>query len=90
MSISRYATFSNTGLFSASNTINNKNHGVVVLPFQQTRPPNSPFLAELKQKLLLPQNEAAGIRYNVPLLNSLVLHVGMQASTYFYKLVLTL
>ncbi|XP_068669588.1 uncharacterized protein [Aristolochia californica] len=37
--------------------------------------------SELKQKLLLPQNEVAlaGTRYNVPLINSLVLYVGMQA-----------
>ncbi|XP_022731016.1 CCR4-NOT transcription complex subunit 1-like isoform X4 [Durio zibethinus] len=40
-----------------------------------------PFLSELKKKLLLPQNEAAaqaGTRYNVPLINSLILYVGMQ------------
>uniref|UniRef100_A0A5B7BY48 Putative CCR4-NOT transcription complex subunit 1-like n=1 Tax=Davidia involucrata TaxID=16924 RepID=A0A5B7BY48_DAVIN len=38
------------------------------------------FLSELKQRLLLTQNEAAqaGTRYNVPLINSLVLYVGMQ------------
>ncbi|KAA8539793.1 hypothetical protein F0562_026485 [Nyssa sinensis] len=38
------------------------------------------FLSELKQRLLLAQNEAAqaGTRYNVPLINSLVLYVGMQ------------
>ncbi|XP_068649486.1 uncharacterized protein [Aristolochia californica] len=37
--------------------------------------------SELKQKLLLPQIEVAlaGTRYNVPLINSLVLYVGMQA-----------
>ncbi|KAG9452304.1 hypothetical protein H6P81_005208 [Aristolochia fimbriata] len=37
--------------------------------------------SELKQKLLLPQGEVAlaGTRYNVPLINSLVLYVGMQA-----------
>nr|CAB3500171.1 unnamed protein product [Digitaria exilis] len=45
------------------------------------RPEGSLFLTDLKQKLLLPQNEAhaAGTRYNVPLVNSLVLYVGMQA-----------
>jgi CCR4-NOT transcription complex subunit 1 len=39
-----------------------------------------PFLSELKEKLLLSPNEAAtaGTRYNVPLINSLVLYVGMQ------------
>ncbi|KAL6906403.1 hypothetical protein ACP4OV_004004 [Aristida adscensionis] len=43
--------------------------------------PEGSFLTDLKQKLLLPQNEtnAAGTRYNVPLVNSLVLYVGMQA-----------
>uniref|UniRef100_A0A0E0F0Y0 CCR4-Not complex component Not1 C-terminal domain-containing protein n=1 Tax=Oryza meridionalis TaxID=40149 RepID=A0A0E0F0Y0_9ORYZ len=43
--------------------------------------PDGSFLTDLKQKLLLPQNEAniAGTRYNVPLVNSLVLYVGMQA-----------
>ncbi|WRX18737.1 CCR4-Not complex component [Theobroma cacao] len=40
----------------------------------------SPFLSELKEKLLLPQDEAAqaGTRYDVPVINSLVLYVGMQ------------
>lgn len=49
--------------------------------YLKTRPEGSPFLTELKQRLLLPQNEAnlAGTRYNVPLINSLVLYVGMQA-----------
>jgi CCR4-NOT transcription complex subunit 1 len=44
--------------------------------------PDGSFLTDLKQKLLLPQNEAniAGTRYNVPLVNSLVLYVGMQVS----------
>ncbi|XP_059666940.1 uncharacterized protein LOC132312554 isoform X2 [Cornus florida] len=38
------------------------------------------FLSEMKQKLLLTQNEAAqaGTRYNIPLINSLVLYVGTQ------------
>ncbi|XP_073353318.1 uncharacterized protein [Aegilops tauschii subsp. strangulata] len=45
------------------------------------RPEGSSFLNDLKQKLLLPQNEAnvAGTRYNVPLMNSLVLYIGIQA-----------
>ncbi|AQL10289.1 transcription regulator [Zea mays] len=45
------------------------------------RPEGSSFLSVLKQNLLLPQNEAAvaGTRYNVPLINSLVLYVGIQA-----------
>ncbi|GLT84370.1 hypothetical protein SLE2022_026050 [Rubroshorea leprosula] len=39
------------------------------------------FLTELKQRLLLPPSEvaSAGTHYNVPLINSLVLYVGMQA-----------
>ncbi|KAJ4795845.1 transcription regulator [Rhynchospora pubera] len=49
--------------------------------YLKTRPEGSPFLAELRQKLLLPQSEVsqAGTRYNVPLINSLVLYIGMQA-----------
>ncbi|XP_058085160.1 uncharacterized protein LOC131232729 isoform X2 [Magnolia sinica] len=49
--------------------------------YLKTRQQGSPFLTELKQRLLLPQGEAAlaGTRYNVPLINSLVLYVGMQA-----------
>ncbi|KAJ0235619.1 Transcription regulator [Hirschfeldia incana] len=45
------------------------------------RQQNSTFLSELKQKLLLSSSEAssAGTRYNVPLINSLVLYTGMQA-----------
>ncbi|KNA22767.1 hypothetical protein SOVF_031520 isoform A [Spinacia oleracea] len=42
---------------------------------------SSPFLSDLKQRLLLSPSEAshAGTCYNVPLINSLVLYVGMQA-----------
>ncbi|KAJ4727200.1 putative Ccr4-not transcription complex [Melia azedarach] len=49
--------------------------------YLKTGQPGSSFLTELKQKLLLPPGEAAsaGTRYNVPLINSLVLYVGMQA-----------
>ncbi|XWS60105.1 hypothetical protein CRYUN_Cryun07bG0005900 [Craigia yunnanensis] len=53
----------------------------ILLIILQTRRLASPFLSELKEKLLLPRNEAAaqtGTRYNVPLINSLVLYVGMQ------------
>ncbi|KAL8129102.1 hypothetical protein V2J09_018257 [Rumex salicifolius] len=41
----------------------------------------SSFLIDLKQRLLLSQSEAnrTGTRYNVPLINSLVLYVGNQA-----------
>ncbi|XP_021286308.1 CCR4-NOT transcription complex subunit 1-like [Herrania umbratica] len=48
--------------------------------YLKTRRQASPFLSELKEKLLLPQDEAAqaGTRYNVPMINSLVLYVGMQ------------
>lgn len=47
--------------------------------YSQTRQGSS-LMADLKQRLLLPQSEAAmaGTRYNVPLINSLVLYVGMQ------------
>ncbi|KAD3069237.1 hypothetical protein R6Q59_016720 [Mikania micrantha] len=49
--------------------------------YLKTRPQGTSFLSELKQKLLLSPSEAAraGTRYNVPLMNSLVLYVGMQA-----------
>ncbi|PIA50222.1 hypothetical protein AQUCO_01300751v1 [Aquilegia coerulea] len=49
--------------------------------YLKTRQQGSPFLAEMKQRLLLSQVEAsqAGTSYNVPLINSLVLYVGMQA-----------
>ncbi|GMI99089.1 hypothetical protein like AT1G02080 [Hibiscus trionum] len=50
--------------------------------YLKTRPQGgSSFLTELKQRLLLSPSEAAsaGTRYNVPLINSLVLYVGMQA-----------
>uniref|UniRef100_A0A7N0SZB9 CCR4-NOT transcription complex subunit 1-like n=1 Tax=Kalanchoe fedtschenkoi TaxID=63787 RepID=A0A7N0SZB9_KALFE len=45
-------------------------------------PKGTSFLTDLKQRLLLPPNEAdrAGTKYNVPLMNSLVLYVGMQAT----------
>ncbi|KAL5999839.1 hypothetical protein ACLOJK_038126 [Asimina triloba] len=48
--------------------------------YLKTRQQGSPFLTELKQRLQLPPGEAAlaGTRYNVPLINSLVLYVGMQ------------
>ncbi|GKB93299.1 transcription regulator, partial [Tanacetum coccineum] len=47
-----------------------------------TRPQGTSFLSDLKQKLLLSPSEAAraGTRYNVPLMNSLVLYVGMQGN----------
>lgn len=50
----------------------------------QTRQHGSSFLAELKQRLLLSPSEAAssGTRYNVPLINSLVLYAGMQVMLY--------
>ncbi|KHG27375.1 CCR4-NOT transcription complex subunit 1 [Gossypium arboreum] len=50
--------------------------------YLKTRPQGgSSFLTELKQRLLLSPSEAAsaGTRYNVLLINSLVLYVGMQA-----------
>ncbi|XP_022867508.1 CCR4-NOT transcription complex subunit 1-like isoform X1 [Olea europaea var. sylvestris] len=49
--------------------------------YLKTRQQGSTFLADLKQKLLRTPSDAAhgGTHYNVPLINSLVLHVGMQA-----------
>ncbi|KAI3965367.1 hypothetical protein MKX01_042848 [Papaver californicum] len=49
--------------------------------YLKTRQQGPSFLAELKQRVLLSQGEVAlaGTRYNVPLMNSLVLYVGMQA-----------
>ncbi|MCO5574806.1 hypothetical protein L7F22_028599 [Adiantum nelumboides] len=49
--------------------------------YLKTRPPLSLLLADLKQRLMLPQLEVqpAGTRYNVSLINALVLYVGMQA-----------
>ncbi|PWA58492.1 transcription regulator [Artemisia annua] len=48
--------------------------------YLKTRPQGTSFLSDLKQKLLLSPGEAAraGIRYDVPLMNSLLLYVGMQ------------
>ncbi|GJZ84936.1 transcription regulator, partial [Tanacetum coccineum] len=48
-----------------------------------TRLQGTSFLSDLKQKLLLSPSEAAraGTQYNVPLMNSLVLYVGMQVFT---------
>ncbi|KAL1548658.1 transcription regulator [Salvia divinorum] len=49
--------------------------------YLKTTQQGSPFLTELKQKLLLCTSDAAfaGTRYNAPLVNSLVLYVGMQS-----------
>ena len=48
----------------------------------QTRQPLSFLVVDLKQRLLLPPSEAlqVGCRYDVPLINSLILYVGMQVS----------
>ncbi|XP_043805903.1 CCR4-NOT transcription complex subunit 1 isoform X2 [Manihot esculenta] len=48
--------------------------------YLKTRRQGSSFLTELKQRLLLSTSEtaSAGTRYNVPLINSLVLYAGMQ------------
>lgn len=50
----------------------------------QTRQPIGLVLGDLKQRLMLSQQEsiAAGTRYNVPLIYALVLYVGMQVSRY--------
>lgn len=56
----------------------------IIAWFLQMRQHNSSFLYALKQRLLLPASEAeadsAGARYNVPLVNSLVLYVGLHVS----------
>lgn len=46
--------------------------------YLKTRQPVS-FLLELKSKLLLDANSSSGTKYNIPLINSLVLYVGAQA-----------
>ncbi|KAJ0962000.1 hypothetical protein J5N97_029828 [Dioscorea zingiberensis] len=68
-------------LSDVEGTLKAKQIKVDIDEYLKTRPDGSSFLAELKQRLLLPQIEAnmAGTRYNVPLINSLVLYVGMQA-----------
>ncbi|CAA7410810.1 unnamed protein product [Spirodela intermedia] len=50
--------------------------------YLKTRPQGSSFLTELKARLLLPPSESiqAGTQYNVPLINSLVLYVGVQVT----------
>ncbi|KAL3683907.1 hypothetical protein R1sor_001929 [Riccia sorocarpa] len=49
--------------------------------YLKTRQPHSLLSVDLKQRLMLPHSEAVpcGTRYNVPLINALVLYVGMQA-----------
>ncbi|KAL9175940.1 hypothetical protein ABFS82_02G145600 [Erythranthe guttata] len=49
--------------------------------YLKSKQQGSTFLTELKQKLMLSPADAAraGTRYNVPLINSLVLYIGMQA-----------
>ena len=48
----------------------------------QTRQPLSFLVVDLKQRLLLPPSVAlqVGCRYDVPLIISLILYVGMQVS----------
>ncbi|XP_065859281.1 uncharacterized protein [Euphorbia lathyris] len=54
--------------------------------YLKTRQQGSPFLTDLKQRLFLSPSEAssAGTRYNVPLINSLVLYTGMQAIAHLH------
>lgn len=51
--------------------------------YPKTRQQRSPFLSKLKQRLLLTPSEASrsGTSYNVPLINSLALYVGMQGTS---------
>ncbi|KAH9287615.1 hypothetical protein KI387_031732 [Taxus chinensis] len=48
--------------------------------YLKTRQPMSMLIVDMKNRVLLPQHEvvSAGTDYNVPLINSLVLYVGMQ------------
>ncbi|CAN0921789.1 CCR4-NOT transcription complex subunit 1 [Linum grandiflorum] len=57
-----------------------KNMKADVDEYLKTRQQGSSFLTELKQRLILMPSEAstAGTRYNVSLINSLVLYTGMQ------------
>jgi CCR4-NOT transcription complex subunit 1 len=63
-------------------TLSHNNLKADVDTFLKTRGPAS-FLQELRSKLLLPTSEstAAGTRYSAPMINALVLHVGVQAIT---------
>ncbi|CAN1849444.1 CCR4-NOT transcription complex subunit 1 [Linum perenne] len=58
-----------------------KNMKADVDEYLKTRQQGSSFLTDLKQRLILMPSEAsmAGTRYNVSLINSLVLYTGMQA-----------
>jgi CCR4-NOT transcription complex subunit 1 len=63
-------------------TLSHNNLKADVDTFLKTRGPAS-FLQDLRAKLLLPSSEttAAGSRYSAPVINALVLHVGVQAIT---------
>jgi len=63
-------------------TLSHNNLKADVDTFLKTRGPAS-FLQELRTKLLLPAPEdtSAGTRYSAPVINALVLHVGVQAIT---------
>jgi len=65
-----------------STTLSHNNLKADVDTFLKTRGPAS-FLQDLRSKLLLPSAEstAAGTRYSAPVINALVLHVGVQAIT---------
>ncbi|BBN05282.1 CCR4-NOT transcription complex subunit 1 [Marchantia polymorpha subsp. ruderalis] len=61
--------------------LKNKQLKAEIDDYLKTRQPHSLLSVDLKQRLMLPQHEAlpCGTRYNVPLINALVLYVGMQA-----------
>lgn len=61
--------------------LRNKQLKTEVDEYLKSREPISFLAVDLKQRLMLPQAEAVqcGTRYNVPLINALVLFVGMQA-----------
>ncbi|CAM6118665.1 unnamed protein product [Calypogeia fissa] len=61
--------------------LKNKQLKAEIDDYLKTRQPLSLLSVDLKQRLMLSQHEAVpcGTRYNVPLINALVLYVGMQA-----------
>ncbi|KAJ7514921.1 hypothetical protein O6H91_23G065800 [Diphasiastrum complanatum] len=68
-------------LSDVEHALKNKQLKAEVDDYLKTRQPLSLFSVDLKQRLMLPQHEAAtsGTRYNVALINALVLYVGIQA-----------
>jgi hypothetical protein len=57
-------------------------HRTAVDGYLRARDPSGPFLASLRGRISLSQQESImqGTRYNVPLLNALVFYVGIEVS----------